>query len=601
MKRIALLLSLMLLFSFGLAYGQSMDLGDVLTEGTGFWDDLGTTKVNTDRLISMPIYCNVGSGGGSLLGGTNGFAMYIATAAGGQANIDLTAAFDPMWWDSTYVGWNYIYQDPPGIWIPSCPSYYSTTGAVFTLLQFSIDGTGSDTLGFGCAAGEYTNGFPDGWNEILVNIHTEVALAEAGGYLCLDSAYYPPAGTWLWDPQGVPAWGGPHCFLIEKQPDPPPAFAEAGPVGPFGGNHCAAIVSTAQVATDEDATGGAGDITFSVTANSGGGTAVVAPTVQSPSGTAATVTYTPVAGDIGTTVNVTVTVTDLAAQTDELVFQFNVTNAAPTFTAGCDLLVDVAMGQMGSILFDGVMVDCDPFGFTVVSVTPDPVGTFGFNGNILEFNTVSGGYVDGVTGGDGGQIFEFTVKISDGYPGGDNTCTTEFSVLEQQPFEIVIEKLEGPDPYLGVIQGMHHDVEVSLTKGTEQLRGFDLLMAYDATALGSPVPTMGSVLATYGWEYFTWRHGANGNCGNACPNGLIQVVAIAETNNGPYHPDLVNFDLVAKPYVLFTLDFLVTNDRTDQLLLDCLPGQLGGLHDFADRPAGPPGCQPLRVELRVSV
>ncbi len=56
------------------------------------------------------------------------------------------------------------------------------------------------------------------------------------------------------------------------------------------------------------------------------------------------------------------------------------------------------------------------------------------------------------------------------------------------------------------------------------------------------------------WEYFTYRYGYD--CGINCPSGLLRLTAIAETNNGPYHPTEAGVS------ELTVLDFLVTNDRT---------------------------------------
>jgi hypothetical protein len=66
------------------------------------------------------------------------------------------------------------------------------------------------------------------------------------------------------------------------------------------------------------------------------------------------------------------------------------------------------------------------------------------------------------------------------------------------------------------------------------------------------------------WEYFTYRFGFNGNCGpGACPTGVLRVVAIAERNNGAYHPDcFTNDGIHTTSPQLFVLHFLVTDDRT---------------------------------------
>ncbi len=67
--------------------------------------------------------------------------------------------------------------------------------------------------------------------------------------------------------------------------------------------------------------------------------------------------------------------------------------------------------------------------------------------------------------------------------------------------------------------------------------GFNILIAYDNSALSlQQVVIEGSIYANCGWEYFTYRFGADGNCSGGCPSGLVRVVGIAETNNGANHP-----------------------------------------------------------------
>ena len=71
----------------------------------------------------------------------------------------------------------------------------------------------------------------------------------------------------------------------------------------------------------------------------------------------------------------------------------------------------------------------------------------------------------------------------------------------------------------------------------------------------------GQLLEDCGWEYFTYRSGADGNCGDACPSGLLRIVAMAETNNGPYHPSCFG-PPDTDPHELAKLRFYVTDDRT---------------------------------------
>ena len=112
-----------------------------------------------------------------------------------------------------------------------------------------------------------------------------------------------------------------------------------------------------------------------------------------------------------------------------------------------------------------------------------------------------------------------------------------------------------------VIQSSFVNVAITATSTPSDFGGFNLLTTYDASALTFQGATPGSVLEQCGWEYFTYRFGADGNCDGGCPSGLVRLVGIAETNNGPNHP----VALCAFEGTLANLSFLVSNDRT----LDC--------------------------------
>jgi hypothetical protein len=152
-----------------------------------------------------------------------------------------------------------------------------------------------------------------------------------------------------------------------------------------------------------------------------------------------------------------------------------------------------------------------------------------------------------------------TVKVTDGAP--IDACNTQNAdtcgfVLTVLGNEVVIEKLHK------VLQG--HDVDVSIYLDSAMMGyqyqlgfigGFDLLLAYDASALSFRTAVKGALLEEFGWEYFTYRYGPQGNCGNACPSGMVRLVGLAETNNGANHPDTINH-----PGELAVLTFHVTND-----------------------------------------
>lgn len=118
----------------------------------------------------------------------------------------------------------------------------------------------------------------------------------------------------------------------------------------------------------------------------------------------------------------------------------------------------------------------------------------------------------------------------------------------------------------GTIQGQYETVDIVMHDGIDDMGGFDLLIAYDASALSFTGAEPGPALYDpapdgCGWEYFTYRSGAGGNCGDQCPSGLLRIIAIAETNNGANHPTCYG-PPDGNPHNLARLKFFVTNDRT---------------------------------------
>jgi hypothetical protein len=156
---------------------------------------------------------------------------------------------------------------------------------------------------------------------------------------------------------------------------------------------------------------------------------------------------------------------------------------------------------------------------------------------------------------------ELCIAVSDGAdtcagcsPSNADTCCVTIYVIPT--IRAWIEKVHD------VYQGHYEEVSIYLDdmiNPPNEMGGFDFLIQYDASALTFQYAEPGQMLVDCGWEYFTYRYGPSGNCGpNACPSGMLRVVAIAETNNGPNHPSCY----VGTPGHLVTLTFLVTNDRT---------------------------------------
>jgi hypothetical protein len=105
---------------------------------------------------------------------------------------------------------------------------------------------------------------------------------------------------------------------------------------------------------------------------------------------------------------------------------------------------------------------------------------------------------------------------------------------------------------------------VTIDNSESALGGFNFLFAYDNSVLSfATVDVTGSVLYDgCEWEYMTFRTGADGNCSGGCPSGLIRVVGIAETNDGPNHP-VADCNPTG---LMFSLTFLVSNDLTVQCM-----------------------------------
>ncbi len=499
MKRVPLLIALVLTFSFGLTFAQGGHIElDNLSEVT--FEDGGTTY----WFAGMPLEFDMRltNGPDPTLGITNGFGFGSSTGG-------------------TYTPASMVEAVDQG----TLDTWFDLTHGINT---FSLTGSGVDTVAW-YGSIMMGPGIPPDWTGIYGVIST--GALEVGHEYCLDSSYFPPSGTWLWAPTGAPTWGGPYCFEAATPPNFPPEFTTCPPT--YTGSHCNTI--SLDLATfDEE-----GDaVSFDVTTGPGAVTDV------SGSGQTTTAKYTfaPSLADVGTH-TVVIEASDQFGTGDPCTFDLNLTNEAPV----CDFASGPYLVGMGNtftktLTFD--QVDCDPItDVSITGVTPAPVGTYDITGNVFTFNTVAPD--------DGDNTFVFEVTVTDGV--GESTCELVVEVLSTEPFEVQIEKVHH------AIQGMHHMVDVTVNKGSEKLQGFDILVAYDASALYFAEALPGDVYTECGWEYFNYRYGPNGNCGSACPSGMLRVVGIAETNNGANHPACYNPDL---EFTLFTLDFLVTDDRT---------------------------------------
>ncbi|MEW6050755.1 MAG: hypothetical protein AB1644_06795 [Candidatus Zixiibacteriota bacterium] len=97
-------------------------------------------------------------------------------------------------------------------------------------------------------------GLPPGFNGVPYGIRIgSFDDYQSGHHLCIDSAWFRPAGTWKWAAQGgvtvAPAWGGPYCLTIYHLP----CKRVAGKAAPVGCGCCSA--------TTGNVDGDPGDIT----------------------------------------------------------------------------------------------------------------------------------------------------------------------------------------------------------------------------------------------------------------------------------------------------------------------------------------------------
>jgi len=371
-------------------------------------------------------------------------------------------------------------------------------------------------------------------------------------FLCIDSAFYPPAGSFIFVATGsiIPEYIG-GCFPTIVQGDPCPVWNQANPTS-MTVSHCGPAKSVTLSAVDGEPN--PSTVQYYLVGMTGGdGVATVGQLTG-------VVTYAPAMSDVGKAIAIEVEATDAAHQqggclADTWIVNVTVTNVAITADCGDPVFV----GKGNPVEKTDIMT-IDPDGCDVpqfVSVVATPPFVAG-NGDVTYLGSHGWSYGVATDAGlvDIG-IHNVCITFSDGF--SEASCCFDVEVLAVEPWEVQIEKTHG------TIQGHYVDIDITLNAGSEAMGGFDFLIGYDASALAFTEASLGQYFVDCGWEYFTYRFNWNGNCGNACPTGVVRIVGLAETNNGANHPDMACIE-AGVDQVIATLTFFLSNDRT----LECM-------------------------------
>ncbi len=86
---------------------------------------------------------------------------------------------------------------------------------------------------------------------------------------------------------------------------------------------------------------------------------------------------------------------------------------------------------------------------------------------------------------------------------------------------------------------------------------FELFIKYDTNVATFGSATAGQLMIDCGWEYMSWGHGSGLDCGGSpCPDGIIYIKGMAETDNGDLHPTCLA-DSIGE---LVVMNFDITDD-----------------------------------------
>jgi len=200
--------------------------------------------------------------------------------------------------------------------------------------------------------------------------------------------------------------------------------------------------------------------------------------------------------------------------------------------------------------------DCQPLRMRISDVSPPFQGLI----DIVNYHWLTSPYAK--THGlliepdtlDIGGTFDIVLEGSASFGSEPYTCSLTVTVEEPQPYRVRIETLED------VQQGGYAFVDVVLEEARIPMGRFDFVVAYDASALNPMEAVPGPFLQQCEWELFAYRFGPFGPWYDGIPSGQMRITGRAD--NGPYGLDPICFLPNSLPTSLFTIKFLVTNDRT---------------------------------------
>jgi hypothetical protein len=394
-------------------------------------------------------------------------------------------------------------------------------------------------------------------SQVLTHLHLGGVSGSEVKTFCVDSTKVGSAGDFVFSDIAGGAFApttlwpvGGKCFKTKIMPNMPPAFTNpsqancnAGPQNGGSISHCVGVGTYNTTAVDPESD----PIIYNVVGHDGAGSATYVNGV---------LTYTAGTADVGNTVTVTIEVTDAFNGTgggNTCDIQFTFTNVAPVAKCGQASHETGKESTFSKSDFSVTDPDgCDTHTWSFVSAVPALTNTPSFVGkNMSVYCTVDDTIAPHV----------ITVEVSDGY--ATSQCSFTLTVLPTDPFLVEIADIITGDVCEGVLPGHFVDVPITMLAATAGLPigGFDFLISYDASALTFMEAVGGDLFADAPdgceWEYFTYRYGPFGNCGNGCPSGMLRIVGMSTINDGRHEP--VCYELDA-PYVLATMKFLVTNN-----------------------------------------